>query len=1162
MKKLTLILISILLTNIASAQCMMYPVLLNERIQHSNLVVEGKVIDKVSFWNNQHNKIFTSNLIEVYKTFKGSSPAYIEIITEGGVVGDKMHKIEPALQLRQEEMGVFTLIPNSEPSQFGKSVYEAFASAQGFIKYDVYTNTANEPFKKYENISSTLYDLIDSYTQNTYSVIRPINVFQISSSYNNSVQAVAAITGISPTTITAGTQSILTITGSGFGTTINAAQIQFRKADDGGATFISPVTSEIVSWTSTQIQVRVPSGAGTGIVRVQGVNSTQTLTISYAHQNVNNSGSIYLTKHIGQTNGGYAWTYNGNFFNNAAAKASFERAFQNWRCGTFINWSISTGTTSIAASASDNVNIITFNSSLPTGVLGNCGSYWSGCGSGATMSWYVDELDIQFSTTPGSGLTWQYGTANPTTSQYDFESVAAHELGHGHQLGHVISSPDLMHFSISNGQTKRNLNTNDINGGNAVMTRNTTAGGTCSNPLMTPLNSSNCSLSGTSTPTASFTGPTSACVNQAVTFTNTSTGNPTSYTWTTTGATAATSTATNAAFTFTATGVRTVTLVASNGSSSSTTTRTITINPTPTVAVTSASICAGTPTVLTASGANTYSWSTGATTSTISVSPTTNTTYTVRGTNTTGCSQTKTTTVTVSATPTVVVNSATICSGSSATLTASGATSYSWNTGSTSASISVSPTANTTYTVRGTNAAGCSQTKTTSVIVTSSPSVTVNSATICAGTSTILTASGANTYTWSTGAQTTTLSVNPTSTTVYTVTGRLTGCATSNVKTATVTVNATPTVAVTSASICAGTSTVLTASGANTYSWSSGATTSTVSVSPTTNTTYTVRGTNSLGCSQTKTATISINSSPNVTINSATICSGSSATLTASGASTYSWNTGSTNASISVSPTSNTTYTVKGTNALGCSQTKTTSVIVTSSPVISVNSATICQGNNTTLTASGVTSYTWNTGSNNASISVSPVSTTVYTVSGTSNGCPSSVSKTATVTVNQNPNVTLSAVNLSVCSNSAQQTLNGSPSGGTYSGTGVSGNSFSPTNAGAGNHTVNYNFTNSNGCSGSANINFTVSICTGINEFESKLISVYPNPAKDLINIELNNLSEMSKIEMYDVIGKLVYSVQTKDSLIPINVNELNNGVYTIRIINNQSSYLKRFIKE
>lgn len=83
----------------SSAQCLMYPVLLSQRAPQSNLIIEGKVINQQSFWNAAHNKIYTSNLVEVYKTFKNTATPYIEVITEGGIVGTDKHVFEPTLEL-------------------------------------------------------------------------------------------------------------------------------------------------------------------------------------------------------------------------------------------------------------------------------------------------------------------------------------------------------------------------------------------------------------------------------------------------------------------------------------------------------------------------------------------------------------------------------------------------------------------------------------------------------------------------------------------------------------------------------------------------------------------------------------------------------------------------------------------------------------------------------------------------------------------------------------------------------------------------------------------------------------------------------------------------------------------------------------------------------
>jgi hypothetical protein len=120
--------------------------------------------------------------------------------------------------------------------------------------------------------------------------------------------------------------------------------------------------------------------------------------------------------------------------------------------------------------------------------------------------------------------------------------------------------------------------------------------------------------------------------------------------------------------------------------------------------------------------------------------------------------------------------------------------------------------------------------------------------------------------------------------------------------------------------LCAGQTDTLTASGANTYSWSTTATTATTTTNPTTNTTYTVIGTDLNGCSNSATVSVVVNPLPNVsaTTSNSVLCVGQFATLTAFGANTYSWSTTATTNTISVSPTTNTTYTVIGTSINGC----------------------------------------------------------------------------------------------------------------------------------------------------------------------------------------------------------------------------------------------------
>jgi len=238
---------------------------------------------------------------------------------------------------------------------------------------------------------------------------------------------------------------------------------------------------------------------------------------------------------------------------------------------------------------------------------------------------------------------------------------------------------------------------------------------------------------------------------------------------------------------------------------------------------------------------------------------------------------------------------------------------------------------------------------------------------------------------------------------VYSVTLSATNASGTSTVSKTFTVTSTPTVtAAGSSTSCAGSSATLTASGATTYTWNPGSLVgASVVVSPTTTTTYSVVGKNGT-CSGSNTKVLTVTPNPTVTVNSATICSGNSANLTAGGATTYSWNTSATTASISVSPTTTTTYTVIGTSS-GCTNVKTSVVNVNPLPVITANtsSSIICgppyQGT-ATIAASGATTYTWNTSATTASISVSPSVTTTYTVTGTNaNGCVNSTAFTQSV---------------------------------------------------------------------------------------------------------------------------------------------------------------------
>lgn len=209
-------------------------------------------------------------------------------------------------------------------------------------------------------------------------------------------------------------------------------------------------------------------------------------------------------------------------------------------------------------------------------------------------------------------------------------------------------------------------------------------------------------------------------------------------------------------------------------------------------------------------------------------------TYAIMVMDASGCTSSTNATVTNSGGFTLIVNPSagqTICAGNSANISASGAGSgatYTWDQGlGTGASHIVSPSVTTTYSVQATDLAGCTESLSTTITVETIPTVTVipTNPTICNGDAQALTATGAQSYVWNTGATTSTINVNPTTQTTYTVIGQNGSCAGTPVQ-VTVAVDPSPTVVANSdvTSIAVGGTVNFDNSGssATSYSWNFG----------------------------------------------------------------------------------------------------------------------------------------------------------------------------------------------------------------------------------------------------------------------------------------------------------------------------------------------------
>ena len=537
----------------------------------------------------------------------------------------------------------------------------------------------------------------------------------------------------------------------------------------------------------------------------------------------------------------------------------------------------------------------------------------------------------------------------------------------------------------------------------------------------------------------------------------------------------------------TATTVYTVTGYTAPGCSSVATV-TVTVNPLPVVTASAspASICAGQSSTLTGSGASTYSWTPGPLSGTsVTVTPSTTTIYTVTGTDAAGCSATANVTVTVNPIPVVTATASptSVCPGQSSTLTGGGASTYNWQPiNQAGTSVTVTPTATTIYTVTGTTAAGCSATANVTVTINPSAPLTVTASpgAICAGASSTLSVSGANTYVWQPGNLTgSSVTVTPSATTTYTVTGTsAAGC--QSIDSVTVTVNPIPVVTATAspASICIGSSSTLTGGGASTYQWQPvnlpGAS---ITVTPTSTTIYTVTGTTAAGCSATANVTVTVNPAPVVTVTAIpdSICPGGSSTLTATGGSTYDWLPGPmSGASVTVSPSATTTYTVSIATAAGCSIEDSVTVFVAPPIVLSTSGADVlCFGGNTgSATVSitggvGTPTIVWNTTPAQNTATASGLIAGTYGVTVTDDlGCTAN----ASVTINEPTQLTVAAAGIDVtCFGGCNGQLIVIPSGGTppYNISWSNGCSQpSCNNVCAGTYTVTV--TDANGCTATA----------------------------------------------------------------------------------------------
>lgn len=242
--------------------------------------------------------------------------------------------------------------------------------------------------------------------------------------------------------------------------------------------------------------------------------------------------------------------------------------------------------------------------------------------------------------------------------------------------------------------------------------------------------------------------------------------------------------------------------------------------------------------------------------------------------------------------------------------------------------------------------------------------------------------------------------------------------------------------------------------------------------------------------------------------------------------------------------------TLSATNATASTCPVTKTIQIAASPTVNLvaTPSVICNGQSANLLASGASSYSWSTGSNASSITVTPSVNTVYTVTGTSGNC--SQTKTITISVNPVPTLNISSSSQTLCSG-ASATISATGAASYSWNTGASASSLivSPTS----NTTYVVTGSFSTGCSSSTNISISVFNCTDLKDsyFLFPYFTIYPNPAKDLIYINYPETISQPEVFVYNSIGQVVLHINLINKSEPFNLSPLNSGIYHIVLIKN-----------
>ncbi len=322
---------------------------------------------------------------------------------------------------------------------------------------------------------------------------------------------------------------------------------------------------------------------------------------------------------------------------------------------------------------------------------------------------------------------------------------------------------------------------------------------------------------------------------------------------------------------------------------------------------------------------------------------------------------------------------------------------------------------------------------------------------------------------------------------------------------------------------------------------------------PTATMNYIATATDTYGCEDSDTLTVTVNTLPTVNAGSdQTVCPETTLTFTATGAPNLTWNNGITNGTPFNAATAG-SYIVTGTDGNGCVDTDTLTLTLYALPTVNAGSdQSICTGTSITFTATGAPNLTWNNGITNGT-PFNAATAGSYIVTGTDgNGCVDA--DTLALTLFAVPSINL-GVDMTVCANHFPVNLNG-PGGFTAYSWNNGATTQNTTVSQSGSYILTV--TNSNGCQDKDTLVVVSDPCLGLDENPEFEYSMYPNPTSTSVFVETNSAN--SEVIIYASNGQVLLTQQNTSTSFSLNVADLADGMYWLKVSSSAGTATKQLL--